>query len=235
MKKRSRTNTPLHKSNFSDYITKYAQSNNLAMSGEEWERALAAAKRLDYTGARDAQMQLIPSQPSLVRRLVSRLRRRSPSEVRLTELDDIQTFLKRAPKAVAGSVSEIHWGPLRNGFGTWVMAILRPGGQQTGSRPTPPRLRDAPGWELLAARRLLNGRSLFVRGHLLHDEPGGAGVDYNEGILTAAPGGDFGANHANWVRPFLRQGYLIEGMLFILFEICMGLLGRQLLLRSCIS
>jgi hypothetical protein len=89
------------------------------------------------------------------------------------------------------------------------MAILRPGGQQTGSRPTPARLLDTPGWELLAPRRLHYVRSLFVRGHLLHDEPGGTGVDYNEAILTPAAGGDFGANHANWVHRYLVEGILL--------------------------
>jgi hypothetical protein len=210
MKKKSKTNISWHKKNFEDYITKYAQTNQLAMSGDEWERALAAAKRLDYTSERDAlpNMQLIPSQPSFVRRLMSRLVRPSPQGEHLSELDDIQAFLKRAPK-VATTVSEIHWGPLRNGFGTWVMAILRLGGQQTGSRPTPARLIDTPGWELLVGRRLLNGRALFVRGHLLHHYLGGPGVDYNEAILTAAWGGDFGANHANFLHRYSVEGPLL--------------------------
>jgi hypothetical protein len=66
------------------------------MSGDEWERALAAAKRLDYTGSRDAQpsMQLIPIQPSFVKRLVSRLVSRSPQGEHLSEWHDIQAFLK---------------------------------------------------------------------------------------------------------------------------------------------
>ena len=106
-------------------------------------------------------------------------------------------------------MSEISWGPLRNGFGTWVMAILRPGGQQEGSRPTPPRLKDAPGWEQLGARKQLNGKPLYVRGHLLHHEAGGPGVDYNEVILTAASGGDFGANHANFLHRYSVEGPLL--------------------------
>jgi len=212
MKTTSGTNIPtgvsLHKSNFEDYITKYAQTNSLSMSGDVWERALAAAKRLDYTGDRDAQpkMRLIPSQPSFVKRLMTRLLRRSRQRIHLTELDDIQAYLAQRASA---QQSEFIWGPLRNGFGTWVIAILRPGGQQVGSRPTPPRLRDTPGWDLLASRRLLNGRVLYVRGHMLHNEPGGPGVDYNEVILTAASGGDFGANHANWVHRYLIEGSLL--------------------------
>ena len=138
---------------------------------------------------------------------MTRLLRRSRQQIHLSELDDIQAFLKQVPKAAA--MSEISWGPLRNGFGTWVIAILRPGGQQEGSRPTPPRLKDTPGWDLLASRRQLNGKPLYVRGHLLHHEPGGPGVDYNEVILTAAVGGDFGANHANWVHRYVIEGPLL--------------------------
>ena len=210
----SGTNIPTgvswHKTNFEDYITEYAKANQLSMSGDVWERALAAAKRLDYTLDRDAQpnMRLMPNEPSFVSRLVARFLRRSPQRIHLSELDDIQAFLKQVPKAAA-TMSEISWGPLRNGFGTWVMAILRPGGQQKGSRPTPPRLINAPGWDLLASRRQLNGKALYVRGHLLHHEAGGPGVDYNEVILTAAPGGDFGANHANWVHRYLIEGILL--------------------------
>lgn len=209
MKKSSGTGVSWHESNFEDYITEYAKANELSMNSEEWERALAAAKRLDYTEDRGAQptMRLVPSEPSFVSRLVARLLRRSRQQVHLSELDDIQAFLKQVPKAA--TMSEISWGPLRNGFGTWVIAILRPGGQQEGSRPTPPRLKDAPEWEQLVARRLLNGRPLYVRGHLLHDEAGGPGVDYNEVILTAAVGGDFGANHANWVHRYLIEGILL--------------------------
>ena len=209
MKKSSGTGVSWHESNFEDYITEYAKANKLSMSSDEWERALAAAKRLDYIEDRDAQlgMRLIPSEPvSLVRRLMRRLLRRSRQQIHLSELDDIQAFLKQLPKAA--TMSEISWGSLRKGFGTWVIAILRPGGQQEGSRPTPPRLKDAPGWDLLASRRQLNGKPLYVRGHLLHHEAGGTGVDYNEVILTAASGGDFGANHAN-----LAHRYLIEGPL----------------------
>ena len=159
MKKPSTTLVLSHESNFEDYITDYAKANKLPMSGEEWERALAAARRLDYTAKRDAQpnMRLIPSSRSsvrrklsLVRRLMTRLLRRSRQQVHLSELDDIQAFLKQVPKAA--TMSQISWGPLRNGFGTWMMATLRPGGQQEGSRPTPPRLKNVPSWKLLAAR-----------------------------------------------------------------------------------
>jgi hypothetical protein len=159
----------LHKKNFEHYITEYAKANDLPIRGQVWEAALAAARRLDYTGNRDAtpKMRLIPSLPSFFSRLLGRVRRRR-QPVHLTELDDIRAFLALAPEAAAQQ-SEFLWGPLRHGFGTWLIVILRPGGQQKGSRPTPPRLKDAPGWELLLARKLLNGKVLYVRGHLCHD------------------------------------------------------------------
>lgn len=209
-----------HKKNFEDYITQYAISNDLSMNDPMWQVALAAARRLDYIGDRNAttNMQLTPSPPSLMRRLFALLRRRE-QQVHLSELDDIQAFLRQAPK-LAAQQSEIIWGPLRNGFGTWVIAILRPGGQQKGSRPTPSRLRDAARWKLLGARRLLNSKALYVRGHLLLDYAGGPGVDINLIILTAAPGGDFGANHANWVHR-----YLVEGPLLWAYRNMHGLFG----------
>ena len=107
MKKSSGTGVSWHESNFEDYITEYAKANELSMSGDVWERALAAAKRLDYTEDRDAQpdMRLIPSEPSFVSRLVARLLRRSRQQVHLSELDDIQAFLKQSPKAAASRSS----------------------------------------------------------------------------------------------------------------------------------
>lgn len=219
----------LHNKNFEHYITEYAVAAGHTMAGEKWEAALAAARRLDYTGNRDAEpnMKLTPSQPSFVRRLVTRLLLRTSQREHLSELDDIQAFLRQKSEALralrvseAPLPSEIIWGPLRNGFGTWVIAILRPGGQQKGSRPTPARLRDAPGWELLKARKLLNGKPLYVRAHLLHHEPGGVGVDYDLAILTAAAIGDFGANHANWVHR-----YLVEGQLLWAYRNMRGLFG----------
>ena len=198
----------LHKKNFENYITEYAKANDLAMTGQVWKSALAAARRLDFTGDRDANpsTQLIASQPSFFSRVFGFFRR--TPQIHLTELDDIRAFLELGPEAAAQQ-SQIIWGPLRNGFGTWVIAILRPGGQQKGSRPTPPRLFDAPGWRLLSARRLLNGKALHVRGHLLHHGPGGVGIDFNLVILTAAGSGDFGANHANWVHRYLVEALLL--------------------------
>jgi hypothetical protein len=209
-----------HHKNFEHYITQYAKANDLPMSGQVWQAALAAARRLDYTQNRDAnpKMRLVASEPSFLSRVLGRFRRRR-QRVHLTELDDIRAFLQQAPEA-AVQQSSFLWGPLRHGFGTWVIAILRPGGQQKGSRPTPPRLKDAPGWLLLLARRGLNGKVLYVRGHLLHDYPGGAGIDFNEAILTAAVRGDFGANHANWVHR-----YLVEGQLLWAYDNMHGLFG----------
>ncbi len=130
MKKPSTTLVSWHESNSYDYITEYAKANELSMSGEEWERALAAARRLDYTGNRHTKpnMRLTSSQRSLVGRVVARLLRRTAPREHLSELDDIQSYLVLAPNAA--QQSQISWGPLRNGFGTWVMATLRPGGQQ---------------------------------------------------------------------------------------------------------
>ena len=51
MKKSSPTGVSWHESNFEDYITEYAKVNELSMSSDVWERALAAAKRLDYYNA----------------------------------------------------------------------------------------------------------------------------------------------------------------------------------------
>lgn len=129
----------LHDKNFEVYITEYAKANDLLMRGEVWQAALAAARRLDYTDDRDAHNQLIASQPSFFQRVLRRFRRtRQP--IQLTELGSIRAFLQLAPEAAAQQ-SEILWGPLRHGYGTWMIATLRPGGQQKGSRPTPPSLR----------------------------------------------------------------------------------------------
>lgn len=211
-----------HNKNFENQITEYAKANDLPMTSQVWQSALAAARRLDYTGNRDANptMKLMSSQPTFLERVFG-LFRRTPQRIHLSELDDIRAFLELAPEAAAQQ-SLIIWGPLRNGFGTWVIAILRPGGEQKGSRPTPPRLKDAAAWQLLSARRLLNGRALHVRGHLLHHGTGGAGVDFNLVILTAAGRGDFGANHANWVHR-----YLVEAQLLWAYRNMHGLEGTQ--------
>lgn len=160
-------------------------------------------------------MTLSPSGASLVGRLLARLGLRQGPH--LGELDCIRAFLKEAPRQAAEQ-SEINWGPLRGSFGTG--AHLRPGGEQTGSRPTPPRLKNIPPWDLLAARKLLNGKPLYVRGHLLSHGWGGVGLDYNWVILTAASGGDFGANHANTGHRFI-----VEGPILWAYKKMHGLLG----------
>ncbi|MGB0385818.1 MAG: hypothetical protein ACPGWR_13440 [Ardenticatenaceae bacterium] len=204
-----------HDKNFEHYITDYAVTNNLTMDGDVWESALAAAKRLDYAkregrAASTPDMTLIPAQPSLFGRFLGLFGRR-PQEAHLSELDDIRAFLAQAPEAAAQQ-SQINWGILRNGFGSWMKARLLPGGQQKGSSPTPRRLRDTPGWELLSKRKLLNGRTLYVRGHLLHDAAGGAGVDYNLAPLTGASRGDFGANHANFAHRYAVEGVILGAL-----------------------
>jgi len=200
-----------HDKNFENYITDYAVTNRLTMDGELWESALAAAKRLDYTKrgerASTPNMTLIPAQASLFGRVLGFFRRR-PQPAHLSELDDIRAFLAQA-KDAAAQQSQINWGILRNGFASWMKARLLPGGQQKGSSPTPRRLHDTPGWQLLYRRKLQNGKKcLYVRGHLLHHAAGGVGVDYNLTPLTAASRGDFGANHAN-----LAHRYAIEGVI----------------------
>jgi len=163
------------------------------MYGPLWDAALAAAKRLDYTGNRHAtaEMRLTASPPSLASRLLTRLFRRPEQPVYISQTDDIRAFLGQVPQAAAEQ-SQIRWGMPRNKFGSRMEARLRPGGMQKGSRPTPARFRDAPGWEFLYRRKLKDGnKTLYARGHLLHDRVGGPGVDYNLTPLTAA-NGDFG-------------------------------------------
>lgn len=201
----------LHNNNFKNYLTQYATANNLAMRGEEWEAALAAAQRLDYTGSRAtaAKMEFIPKQEStgVLGRLVG-LFRRTEAPVVISEMDDIRAFFRLAPEAAAQQ-SEINWQILRNGFGRGMIARLRRGGQQKGSRPTPSKLVKVVLWKELYKRKRLDRKTLYVRGHLLHHETGGPGIDFNWVILTAALHGDFGANHANLVHRYLVEGPLL--------------------------
>lgn len=202
-----------HHKNFETYITEYATKNKLPMSGPCWETALAAARRLDYTGDRHAtpEMRLKPSQASFVNRLFTRFFRRvEPADI--SEIDDIRAFLEQAPEAAAEQ-SEIRWGMPRNRFGSRMEARLLPGGEQKGSQPTPARFRDTPGWELLHRRKLKDGKkTLYVRAHLLHERMGGAGVGYNLTPMTGA-NGDFGANHANFVHYYLVEVVVLEAYL----------------------
>ena len=203
-----------HDKNFQSYITQYAQANDLAMAGPEWKAALAAAQRLDYSQDRNVTTQMIlkPSpapQEGPLRRLFGRLFGRGSQQTYLSELSDIRTFLNLAKKA-AVQQSDIKWGPLRNGFATGMKACLLPGGQQKGSRPTPARFDELPLWRKFYARKLADGdKTLYVRGHLLHDRMGGLGIDFNLVLLTAAIGGDFGANHANGAHRNLVEGPLL--------------------------
>ena len=66
-----------------------------------------------------------------------------------------------------------------------------------------------PPWDELHKRKGLDGRTLYVRGHLLHDENGGPGLDYNMTALTAALQGDFGANHANFMMRYAVEGPIL--------------------------
>lgn len=205
--------TSRHKKNFETYITDYAQANDLEMSGAIWKAALEAARRLDYTADRSRRPNmklLVSGSPSGLLARVLRLFR-AASEAHLTELDDIRAFLQLAPLAAAQQ-SQIEWGPLRNGLGSWMKAHLLPGGQQKGSPPTP-REFLGPSLKLLYRRKRLDGRTLYNRGHLLHDLLGGPGVDFNWVPLTAAPGGDFGANHANAAHRNLVEGPILWAFL----------------------
>jgi hypothetical protein len=202
-----------HNKNFEIYITQYATKNRLSMSGPIWEAALAAARRLDYTGDRHAtpEMRLTPSQASFVNRLFTRLFRQTEPAT-ISEIDDIRAFLEQAPQAAAEQ-SEIRWGMPRNRFASHMEARLLPGGEQKGSRPTPARFQDTPGWKLLHRRKLKDGKkTLYVRAHLLHERMGGAGVGYNLTPLTGA-NGDFGANHANFVHYYLVEVVILEAYL----------------------
>ena len=99
---------------------------------------------------------------------------------------------------------------MRNGFATRMTGKLLPGGEQKGSRPTPARFDELPLWAQFYARKLASGdKTLYVRGHLLHDRMGGLGIDFNLVLLTAATGGDFGANHANAAHRNLVEGPLL--------------------------
>jgi len=114
----------------------------------------------------------------------------------------------QAPQAAAQQ-SEIEWGALKNGMGTRMKARLLPGGQQKGSLPTPAKFNVLPPWDELHKRKRLDGQTLYVRGHLLHDENGGPGLDYNMTALTAALQGDFGANHANFMMRYSVEGPIL--------------------------
>lgn len=202
--------TSRHQKNFENYISEYAQANDLQMSGPIWKAALEAARRLDYTAdrSRAPNMKLLVSASAsgLLGRVL-RLFRATAFEEHLTELDDIRAFLQRAPESAAQQ-SKIEWGSLRNGLGSWMKARLLPGGQQKGSPPTP-REFLGPSLNLLYRRKRLDGSTLYNRGHLLHELLGGPGVDFNWVPLTAAAGGDFGANHANAAHRNLVEGPII--------------------------
>lgn len=210
-----------HHQNFENYITEYATKNGLLMRGPLWDAALAAAKRLDYTSDRHAtpEMRLRPSQQSLASRLLTRLFRRQEPPVYISETDDIRAFLEQAPQAA--EQSQVRWGMPRNKFCSRMEARLRPGGMQKGSRPTPARFRDAPGWEFLYRRKLKDrNKTLYARGHLLHEGVGGPGVDYDLIALTAANGDPsaqlracFGANHANFAHYYLVEVIILEAVL----------------------
>jgi len=203
-----------HDKNFQTYITQYAQANELAMAGPEWQAALLAAQRLDYIKDRNLTTHMIlkPSEAQkegLLRRVFGRFSRRSQQEIYLSELSDIRAFLNLA-KGAAAQQSDLKWGPLRNGFATRMIGSLLPGGQQKGSRPTPARFDELPLWRTFYRRKLASGaKTLYVRGHLLHDRMGGVGIDFNLVLLTAATGGDFGANHANAAHRNLVEGPLL--------------------------
>ena len=104
----TQTNQPLsrHDKNFQSYITQYAQANELAMAGAEWQAALAAAQRLDYSQDRNVTTHMIlrPSeaqQEGLLRRVFGRLLRRGAPEIYLSELESIRAFLNLAKGAAA--------------------------------------------------------------------------------------------------------------------------------------
>ena len=99
--------------------------------------------------------------------------------------------------------SVVQWGMLHNEFGTYVDAQLAKGGGQIGSPPSFTNNLGVPifgggNWGRLHHRKLMGGGStLYARGHLLHQDLGGPGLDYNLVPLTNAGIGGYGANNAN--------------------------------------
>jgi hypothetical protein len=195
-----------HNRNFEHYIRAYLANTGTPLpvlgaapapilAFPTWLPALQAARLLDFTGNRGVGQALTVAPGGHV-----------------AEMDAIRAFVVAASGGAGAGAgvhpggqhnSVINWGPLQNGFGTFVEAQLLPGTQAVGSSPTMATTE----WQELHHRKQANGNTLYARGHLLHDEMGGPGLDYNIVPLTATIGGDYGANHANWAHR-----YTVEGM-----------------------
>lgn len=183
----------------------------------QFNTAMAAARRMDET----ANPRANPLTPSGVHN--------APvpgigNVAKITEMDDIRTFLvaiSGGPGIGAGVTpggadrSVVDWGALHNEFGTYVIALLRPGGGQIGSSPSlvgaaGPALAFGGGnWGRLHHRKGRGGVTIYARGHLLHHGMGGPGLDYNLVPLTNAPA--FGANSANLGMTQIAEQGVLDG------------------------
>lgn len=100
-----------------------------------------------------------------------------------------------ATAAGRAAVSEIKWtGLLPWGAGRGVMLRMQPGGIPAGSGPD-----SEPVWMKTVEQHhpSTNGTTTYVRGHLLNDNIGGPGLDYNMVPITGKQAPKVGGNDAN--------------------------------------
>jgi hypothetical protein len=93
------------------------------------------------------------------------------------------------------ATSELTWKGLTAwGAGTGVELVMHPGGLPAGSGPN-----SNPVWMMTVEQHHpdTNNTTLYVRGHLLNDNIGGPGLDYNMVPITGKPAKNVGANDAN--------------------------------------
>lgn len=93
------------------------------------------------------------------------------------------------------ATSQVTWGGLTAwGAGTSVELLMLPGGLPAGSGPN-----SDPTWMKTVEQHHPDGNNttLYVRGHLLNDNIGGPGLDYNMVPITGKPARNVGANDAN--------------------------------------
>jgi hypothetical protein len=214
-----------HAKNWTNYVNAYQVQYGLLGAGDPlYDAAIQAATKLDHIGPRAAATNLTEQTDS------SKLtwgQKWFPAwatpitaeQKYIQEVQDIQDFLHQAKAKGAGAnPSTIKWGGLRNGFGTWVEATLRkdPNLQPTGSSPTPEGKGAFAGtnasWGKLHQRKrdAAGGYTLYARGHLLHDDLRGPGLDYNMTPLTNATGGAYGANNANLAHKEIVESSVVR-------------------------
>jgi hypothetical protein len=107
-----------------------------------------------------------------------------------------QTISKETQATVGNAAtSQVTWGGLTAwGAGTSVELLMMPGGLPGGSGPN-----SDPTWMKTVEQHhpYSNNTTLYVRGHLLNDNIGGPGLDYNMVPITGKPAKNVGANDAN--------------------------------------